>query len=137
MLETKDTATITAALTYVSICKNWKGSRGSCVTYNLKFSQYLNSTKKSFSGGLSNDLEYTQIWIHTTKSLIISNMDFVNFKTFECQLLLQLIQDRNPFGSNTENTTIIVVPSISSLIGDGPFFDRMLEELKKAVIYHG
>lgn len=125
----KNTITSATLLTYVGICQNWKGSQLHCTVYNLKFFQYLEAIKKSWNSGSSDNLEYTKIWASTSKLLIISNIDFVNFKNFECQTLLELIQSRL---SNPELTTIIVSPQLSALVGEGSFFSALMEILKKA-----
>lgn len=125
----KNTITSATLLTYVGICQNWRGSRLHCTVYNLKFFQYLEAIKKSWNSGSSDNLEYTKIWASTSKLLIVSNIDFVNFKNFECQTLLELIQSRL---SNPELTTIIVSPQLSALVGEGSFFSALMEILKKA-----
>lgn len=125
----KNTITSATLLTYVGICQNWKGSQLHCTVYNLKFFQYLEAIKKSWNSGSSDNLEYTKIWASTSKLLIVSNIDFVNFKNFECQTLLELIQSRL---SNPELTTIIVSPQLSALVGEGSFFSALMEILKKA-----
>lgn len=116
-------------LTYCGICQTWKGSQLHCVTYNLKFSRYLDALQKSWNsgGGQPSDADYMKIWADSAKILIISNIDYINFKDFQCQTLLTLLQSR----MNSELTTIIVSPPISSLVGDGPFFDRLHDMLKK------
>lgn len=125
----KNTITSATLLTYVGICQNWRGSQLHCTVYNLKFFQYLEAIKKSWNSGSSDNLEYTKIWASTSKLLIVSNIDFVNFKNFECQTLLELIQSRL---SNPELTTIIVSPQLSALVGEGSFFSALMEILKKA-----
>lgn len=118
-------------LTYCAICKNWKGSQLHCSVYNLKYSQYIENLKKSWSSGESEDLEMIKIWNNSAKVLVISNIDYTNFRNFECQTLLELIQQRS---ANSEYTTIIVSPPLSNLIGDnGAFFSRLMEVMKKAV----
>ena len=34
-------------LTYCAICRNWQGSKLHCTVYNLKFSKYIELTKRS------------------------------------------------------------------------------------------
>jgi hypothetical protein len=72
-----------------------------------------------------------KIWAKSAKVLVISGIDFVNFKNFQCQTMLELIQLRN---SNPDNTTIIVSPQLSSLVGEGLFFGKLQDMMKKAVI---
>lgn len=109
-------------LTYCGICKHWKHSRLHMVVYNLRFSQYLDNIQKSWNTkGMSDNTEYTKIWSESAKLLIISNIDYVNFKEFQCQTLLSLIQNRDANGLST----IIVSPQITSLAGDGLFFGQL------------
>ena len=120
------TSTVADALTYCSICETWKGSQLHCTTYNLKFSKYIEQLQKSWS--YNNDttqVDYLKIWATTAKVLIISNIDYVNFKDFQSQTLLSLLNDRN----NPDLTTVVVSPSLSSLVGDGPFFSKLVEVL--------
>ena len=70
---------------------------------------------------MSDNTEYTKIWSESAKLLIISNIDYVNFKEFQCQTLLSLIQNRDANGLST----IIVSPQITSLAGDGLFFGQL------------
>lgn len=121
--------TLTAdALTYLSICDNWKGSQLHCTVYNLKFSKYLDMLQKSWGyGGDTSELDYVKIWIASAKVLVISSIDFINFKDFQSQTLLSLLQSRMQTGM----TTIVVSPPISSLVGDGQFFARLTDILSK------
>lgn len=121
------TVSVSELLTYCSICQKWRGSRLHCTVYNLKFSQYLEAIKKSWSAkSESDELEYMRIWASNAKVLIISNLDYINFKDFECQTLLSLLQSRE----KAEYTTIIVSPATGSLVGNGQFFNRLLTILK-------
>lgn len=109
-------------LTYCGICKHWKHSRLHMVVYNLRFSQYLDNIQKSWNTkGLSDDNEYVKIWAESAKLLVISNIDYINFKEFQCTTLLSLIQNRDANGLST----IIVSPQIKSLAGDGLFFGKL------------
>ena len=117
-------------LTYCGICKHWKHSRLHMVVYNLRFSQYLDSIQKSWNTkGMSDSTEYTKIWAESAKLLIISNIDYVNFKEFQCQTLLSLIQNRDANGLST----IIVSPQITSLAGDGIFFGQLKKMMTNSV----
>jgi len=62
--------------------------------------------------------------------LIISNIDFVNFKDFQCQTLLSLLQSRD----KAEFGTIIVSPQTQSLVGSGLFFNRLQETLGRTTV---
>ena len=117
------------ALTYCAICENWRGSQLHCTVYNLKFTQYLETLQSSWSFGddSSDKVSQMKIWIANAKVLIISNLDFINFKDFQSQTLLSLLQSR----ANTDLTTIVVTPPVSSLVGDGQFFARLTNILTK------
>ncbi len=127
----KNTTAVAELITYCGICKYWRGSRLSTVVYNLKLSQYLDNIQNSWSAsGNKDDLEYQKIWISKAKLLVISNIDFVNFKDFQCQTLLSLLQSRD----KPELNTIIVSPTTQSLVGSGLFFSRLQETLSRTTI---
>ena len=92
-----------------------------------KFLQYLEATKKSWSGRETDSLEFQKIFIKTAKVLIISNIDFVTFKNFECQNLLEIMQSRS---ENHDLTTIVVAPPLASLVGEGQFFNTLSTMLR-------
>ena len=118
-------------LTYCAICENWQGNRLHCTVYHLKFSNHLDLIQRSWSSkDVPEILEYEQIWSSTAKILIISNLDYVQFKDFQAQTLLNIIHNRN----NNGLTTIVVTPKIQTLIGTGLFFGRLQEILGKAVV---
>lgn len=126
---TKNTVQDADLLSYIAICRNWKGSRLHCTVYNLRYSQYIEMMKKSWSAkSETSELEYMRIFSSSAKVLIVSNIDYVNFRDFECQTLLTLLQSR----SGDEYTTIIVSPPVTSLVGDSPFFGRLTEIIKEA-----
>lgn len=120
-----DTIKIADLLTYVAICENWKGSNLHCTVYNLKYSIYLDEMKKSWSlKSEPESLEYMRIWAQTAKILIVSNFDYVDFKEFESQTLLNLIQTRSSQGL----TTILVSPEPRKLMStkfNNPFFSAL------------
>lgn len=111
------------AITYCAICENWKGSQLHCTVYNLKFSQYLEALQSSWSFGSDSidRIDQMKIWISNARVLIISNLDFINFKDFQSQALLSLLQAR----AQAYQKTIIVSPPVSSLVGDGQFFAKL------------
>jgi len=122
-------------LTYCAICQYWKGNQLHVNVFNLKYSAYLDKLKKSWSNNSEDeDLQYLEIWSRSSKVLIISGFDYVDFKDFESQTLLTILQDRK-----TNNlTTILVSPPINSLIStkQSVFFGalkRMLKETVKVV----
>lgn len=125
-----DTVKTADLITYCGICHKWKGSRLHCTVYNLRYSQYVDSIRSSWSTNVeSEELEYMRIWSHTASILVISNLDYVNFRDFECQTLLSLIQDR----SSKNLTTVVVTPNTSSLVGKSPFFGTLTSLLMKGV----
>lgn len=101
-----DTVKWAELLTYCAICQNWKGSQLHCAVYHLKYSKYLDKLKESWSSNETTDLDYIKIWSQTSKILIISNLDYVNFGDFESQTILNLIQERNSAGL----TTLLIAP---------------------------
>ncbi len=126
-----NTNSVAELLTYCGICKYWRGSRLHTSVYNLKLSQYLEGIQNSWSGSSNLDaLEYQKIWVSKAKLLIISNIDFVNFKDFQCQTLLSLLQSRD----KPDMGTIVVSPTTQSLVGSGLFFNRLHEILGRTTI---
>lgn len=133
MVVHETTKTIEAAniITYCAICQYWRGNVFRCRVYHLDYSKFIEDTKKSWSlKEIPDDLEYRQIWSSGANVLVISNLDFINFKDFEAQTLLNLVHTRTANGLKT----IIVSPTVSSLVGQGAFYRRMQEILREAVI---
>lgn len=127
----KNTNSVAELITYCGICKYWRGSRLHTSVYNLKLSQYLDGVQNSWSSNSNlDDLEYQKIWVAKAKLLVISNIDFVNFKDFQCQTLLSLLQSRE----KPELGTIIVSPQTKSLVGSGLFFNRLQETLGRSTV---
>lgn len=128
---TDDTILSSDLLTYCAICENWKGNRLHCTVYHLKFSNHLDVIQRSWGVDSTPDsLEYEQIWSTTAKVLIISNLDFVQFKDYQSQMLLNILHNR----MQNRLTTIVVTPKLSSLVGSGSFFNKLTKMLDKAVI---
>lgn len=126
----KDTSDL---LAYLAICESWQGSCFHCCVYHLDFYKHLEKIQRSW--GLQSrpdDLEYEQIWLETAEVLIISNFDFVQFKDFQAQTMLNMISNR----LNNGATTILVGPDTRSLVGanNSIFFTRMRDMMGKAVI---
>lgn len=118
------------ALTYCAICENWRGSQLHCTVYNLKFSQYIETLQSSWSFGndSSDKVSQVKIWVANARVLIISNLDFINFKDFQSQTLLSLLQSR----VGMDLTTIVVTPPpTTGLVGDGQFFNKLSLLLEK------
>ena len=115
VITTSASISVSQLLTYVAICKHWKGNRLHCSVYHLKFAAYLEAIQRSYTvKTLPEDFEYQEIWLKTAKILIISGLDFVNFKDFPAQTLLNLVHER------TANNllTVVVSPPIRNLLGD-------------------
>lgn len=126
-----DTVKVADNVTYAAICKYWKGSQLHCTVYNLRYSTYIDSVQNSWSmKSDNNDLEMMKIWATTAKVLIISNIDYVNFKDFQCQTLLSLIQSRTA----DKLTTIVVSPNPSSLVGSSMFFPKLQSMLQTSKV---
>lgn len=129
--ENSNTVDVSNLLTYCGICKHWKGSRLHCSVYNLQYSKYIDMMQGSWNNrSESAELEFMKIWASNAKLLIISNIDYVNFRDFQCQTLLTLLQSR----SSSELTTLIVSPPVSSLVGESRFFSRLTDILQKGII---
>lgn len=130
VVESQQTSAIAELLTYCAICQNWQNSRLHCNVYNLKFSKFLEETKRSWSyKNDPDDLEYMRIWSKSASILVISNIDFVNFGDFESQTLLNLLSERQ----DPELTTIVVSPEVRLLVGKGLFYSRLQQILAEAV----
>ena len=127
----KNTNSAAELIAYCGVCKYWRGSRLRTAVYNLKLSQYLEHVQNSWSRNSNlDDLEYQEIWVKNAKLLIISNIDYVNFKDFQCQTLLSLLQSRD----KPDMGTIIVSPTTQSLVGSGMFFARLQETLGRTIV---
>lgn len=129
---TDNTINTSTLITYYSICENWQGNRLHCNVYHLRFSNYIESIQQSWSvRDMPEQLEYEQIWISTAKILIVSSLDFVQFKDFQAQTLLNIIHNRSENGL----TTFIVCPKLNTLVGNnGLFFQKLQSILREAVI---
>ena len=127
----KNTNAVAELIAYCGVCKYWKGSRLHTAVYNLRLSQYVEGIQNSWTGSSNlDDLEYQKIWISKAKLLVISNIDYVNFKDFQCQTLLSLLQSRD----KPELGTIIVSPQTQTLVGSGLFFNRLQETLGRTTV---
>lgn len=128
---TADTSTIDTAqlLTYIAVCKKWKGNTLHCSVYHLHFSSYLDDMQRSW-GTPSEAFEYQKIWIKSAKILIISSIDYVQFKDFPSQALLNIIQGRKIDGL----CTIVVSPPTNELLGDrnSMFFSKLKDMLNSS-----
>lgn len=122
----KDTNLVADTLVFVGICDNCLQHGSSISVYHLKFSTYIQDLRDSWSNGLSSSLKDIQSIILNCKLLIISGLDYIQFKDYECQILLNLLDNR----TRIDQKTVIVVHSIESLSGTGTFFNAMKFRLK-------
>lgn len=122
---------VSAMLAYICICRYGQRKAFSKGIYVLNFADYLDRTRQSWQLRDEPDsLEMMRIWSIDAKYLIITQLDYVNFKDFECQTLLRLMQEKEMQGS----TTFIVLPKGESLIGKGEFFSRLQAKLKEVAV---
>ena len=126
-----NSAETASALLYAAICNSWYGNRHQCAVYHLNFATYLDTTQKSWgAAGLTDEMEYEQIFIAKAKMLIISNLEYVKFNDFAAQTLLNLVHTRQ----TQKLGSIIVAPKISTLMGNGMFYERMKQVLGEVVL---
>lgn len=122
----KDEILTSDVFTYIGLCKLWNGSALRCDVYHLKFSKYLDMVQDSWTQK-SDNLGYIDIWIQEAKLLVISDIDYVNFKDFQSQKLLRIIQDRE----RQKGTTLLISPRIENLAGQGKMFSLLLSKLRQ------
>lgn len=117
-------------LTYYGICTNWRGSAFSTVVYNLNFSTYINEVKKSWNNSNLDkftEFDYIRSIIEgkvegkATNILILSGIEFVNFKDFACEQMFDIINCRQ----SKHLPLIIVSPEASNIVGEGPLFGKL------------
>lgn len=113
-------------MSYVSVCNNWNGSAMRVRSYHLLFSKYIQSVQAGWNGKKSDETDYMDIWSKSSNVLVVSDVDYVNFKDFQSQALLQLMQDREREGK----TTIIFCPKLDSLSGSGKLFNLLVSKLR-------
>lgn len=131
VVESETTIDTSNLLTYIACCEKWRGNCLNCSVYHLNFSAHLDMEQQSWSmKTLSESFEYEKIWMDYAPILIISNFDYIQFKDFQAQTLLNLIHSRE----RDCKTTIIVSPKINNLVGKGQFFDLLKGKLREAVI---
>ena len=125
---TVDTA---SRLAYAAICQHWRGNAFHCAVYHLNFMEYLNRIQQNWGSSTTDEeLEYINIFIQKAKVLIISNIDYIQFKDFQAQTLLNIVNNRKIY----QQSTITVAPKLNSLVGSGTFFIRMKEIFGKEVL---
>lgn len=129
VLISDNTVSTSNALTYAAICEHWQGNRLHCSVYHFRLSNYIESLQRSWQmKEISDSFDYEQIWLSQAKVLIISGLDYIQFKDFHAQTLLNIIQDR----ISRNLSTFIVSPKINTLVGSGVFFGRLKQLMEGA-----
>lgn len=125
-IETSDPIKCAEVLSYVAVCNSWNGCAMRVRAYHLLFSQYIQELQSSWNGKKTEELEYKGIWSKSSNVLVISDLDYVNFKDFQSRVLLQLMQDREREGK----TTLVVTPNVGSLTGSGNMYNLLTNKLR-------
>lgn len=126
----KDAVKVAEVMSYVAVCNTWQGSAMRVKCYHLLYSQYLESVQSSFGGHMNEDAQYAELWSKSCNVLVISGIDYVNFKDFQSQKLLQLLQDRE----RKRKATIIVSPKVENIMGGGKMYDLLLSKLRSNLV---
>lgn len=126
-VEVSDTVKSSDVFTYVGICDMHKGHGSNVSVYHLKYSKYIQMLRDSWTYGSTTTLREIQAFISSSKILIISGLDYVMFKDFECQTLLTIMQDR----LKSDMATLLVVKSVNELNGQGVFFKSLKKKLEE------
>lgn len=126
----KDAVKVAEVMSYVAVCNTWQGSAMRVKCYHLLYSQYLESVQSSFGGRMNEDAQYAELWSKSCNVLVISGIDYVNFKDFQSQKLLQLLQDRE----RKRKATIIVSPKVENIMGGGKMYDLLLLKLRSNLV---
>ena len=109
---------------------------GSDVTvYHLKYSKYLEQLRQSWSTKYEpEELIEARCFINTARVLIVSSLEYVQYKDFESQTLFSLLGERS---YNREFTTIVIGPEINTWLGPhitrSQFANRLGIMLEEAV----
>lgn len=124
-------------ITYCGICSLWKNSVRSVPVYNLNFASYLDADRGSWNinpDNISNDLIFQRNMINGKSEdssnynvLIISGIDYLNFKDFESSSLLKILGTR----SSLQLPTVVVGPEPSLIIGTGQLFSKLTGVLQE------
>lgn len=109
---------------------------GSDVTvYHLKYSKYLEQLRQSWATKYEpEELIEARCFINTARVLIVSSLEYVQYKDFESQTLFSLLGERS---YNREFTTIVIGPEINTWLGPhiirSQFANRLGIMLEEAV----
>lgn len=109
---------------------------GSDVTvYHLKYSKYLEQLRQSWATKYEpEELIEARCFINTARVLIVSSLEYVQYKDFESQTLFSLLGERS---YNRDFTTIVIGPEINTWLGPhitrSQFANRLGIMLEEAV----
>lgn len=118
-------------IVYLACCEKWHGNCYNCSVYHLNFSGYLSDLQRSFSMQNKPDsLEYEELFMSYAPTLIISGLDYIQFKDFSAQELINLIGNRE----RERKKTIVVCQKVDNLVGKGQSFEQLRGWLRKAVV---
>ena len=125
-------------LTYYGVCATWRFSVRWTPIYHLNLLSYIDREKGSWGldvQDINNELLFERNMINSkfegsnhANYLVVSGLEYINFKEYESNILLKII------GTRTSHNlpTIIVGPELSSLMGNGPVFNRITGILQDA-----
>lgn len=134
IINANDTVLTADLICYCSICLYGKNTALNGGIYNLNYSEYIESIKRSWQTKYeSEELEFMRIWSNSSDRLIISHMDYVKFNDFECQTLLTLMQSRD---KPNKHTYIVVPKDLNQLYGNGHFYSILLNKFRSGGIKH-
>lgn len=116
-------------ISYVLILKYCKNIGFYNGAYKLNYASYLDEIKKGWSSRNSSEsLEDINIWIQSSKFLVIYNLGLVRFGDFESQTLLSILQNR--YGDD-KYTIIVLEKGAYCLPGknDSIFYSKLKKEI--------
>ena len=109
---------------------------GSDVTvYHLKYSKYLEQLRQSWATKYEpEELIEARCFVNTARVLVVSSLEYVQYKDFESQTLFSLLGERS---YNRDFTTIVIGPEINTWLGPhitrSQFANRLGIMLEEAV----
>lgn len=75
-------------------------------------------------------LREIQAFVSSAAVLIVSGIDYCVFNDFECQTLMQILDERQKIGKST----LYLVSDITFLTGKGSFFPSMKQKFKEELM---
>lgn len=117
-------------MTYCAICKLGYNRGSSISVYHLDYNSYVQMIKDSWSGGVTMKLREIQAFVSSAAVLIVSGIDYCVFNDFECQTLMQILDERQKIGKST----LYLVSDITFLAGKGSFFPSMKQKFKEELM---